>query len=81
MLNAAEAAMDAMAEDDAERESNRARLYAPPPQLARRRGRGGGRRVGMSRSQVMDLLGQVAAEDAALAGRAGRAGPAGPAGR
>ncbi|WP_207915514.1 hypothetical protein [Micromonospora sp. 15K316] len=59
--------MDMTAEDDAERERNRAALYAPPPELARS---GGGRRTGVSRSQVMDLMARVAAEDAAL--QAGR---------
>jgi hypothetical protein len=45
MLNAAEAAIDASAEDDAERARNRAKLYAPPagagvPRGARRAGTG-----------------------------------------
>lgn len=69
MLNAAEAAMDASAEDDAERERNRARLYAPPPEVLRQR-RQGSTRTGVPRSQVMDMMSQMAAQDAALlAGR------------
>ncbi|NGO66811.1 hypothetical protein [Streptomyces boncukensis] len=67
MLNASEASMDAAAEDDAERQRNRAKLYAPP---ASERGRGRRRRrppgMGMDRAQAQSLAAQLAAEDARL---------------
>ncbi|MEU0059074.1 hypothetical protein [Streptomyces sp. NPDC006334] len=71
MLNAAEASMDMAAEDDAERQRNRARLYAPP-KGANRRPAGGGRPRGAARvdaSQARALMAQTAAEDARLQGR------------
>ncbi|MGW1352842.1 hypothetical protein ACWCQE_26770 [Streptomyces sp. NPDC002409] len=70
MLSAAEAAMDQAAEDDAERQRNRARLYAPPPgtrREARRRPT-----QGVSLAQAQSLMAQVAAEDARFNG--GRTG-------
>lgn len=69
MLNAAEAAMDAAAEDDAERARNRAKLYAPPKGS---RFAGGRRRppgMGMTAAQAQALTAQMAAEDARYAGR------------
>ncbi|MGC4947696.1 hypothetical protein ACLQ2N_16060 [Streptomyces sp. DT224] len=73
MLSAAEAAIDASAEDDAERQRNRARLYAPP---AGSRPRSGGRAAGavrgggMRRDAAESLMAQLAAQDAKLsAGR------------
>jgi hypothetical protein len=68
MLNAAEASIDQAAEDDAERQRNRAKLYAPP--------RGyrppPGKRVrvpgGFTASQARALAQQVAAEDARFTG-------------
>jgi len=72
MLNAAEAAMDAAAEDEAARERNRATLYAPPDGARRgpdgRRPRAPGRGLDMAAAQA--LAAQVAAEDANLTRRA-----------
>jgi hypothetical protein len=76
MLAAAEAAMDAAAEDDAERARNRARLYAPPVARCRRRTpssadepgpkpAGGG----MSMDAAQSLMAQLAAQDAQLTSR------------
>lgn len=70
MLSAAEASIDQSAEDDAERQRNRAKLYAPPNGYRAE----GGRRVrppgmGMPRNQAQSLAAQLAAEDAQLAGR------------
>ncbi|MEU8831761.1 MULTISPECIES: hypothetical protein [unclassified Streptomyces] len=74
MLNAAEAAMDAAAEDDAERQRNRAKLYAPPGGRRRtpaeRQVRPPGAGLDMARAQ--SLAAQLAAEDAKLTG--GRTG-------
>jgi len=63
--------MDQAAEDDAERQRNRARLYAPPGGRSRTPG---GRRVrppgmGFDRTQAQALAAQLAAEDARLTGR------------
>ncbi|MDP4501077.1 hypothetical protein [Nonomuraea turcica] len=63
MLAAAEAAMDLAAGDDAERERNRARLYAPPPAGGAVRGRGGPAARGMAMTDVQTLMAQMAAED------------------
>src|SRR5690606_27417883 len=70
MLNAAAAAMDMAAEDDAARERNTARLYAPP-RGARKPGGGGQRpaRTGMSMDQVRAMMASVATEDAQLTRR------------
>jgi hypothetical protein len=66
MLNAAEAAIDQAAEDDAERQRNRAKLYAPPRgSQARRRPVPG---MSMSRTRAQSLAAQLAAEDAKLTG-------------
>ncbi|PSK57997.1 hypothetical protein B0E38_01842 [Streptomyces sp. 111WW2] len=76
MLAAAEAAMDAGAEDDAERARNRARLYAPPVTSRRRlaprsadeprpKPPGGG----VSMEHAQSLLAQLAAQDAQLTSR------------
>ncbi|MGY5034355.1 hypothetical protein ACWC9U_26560 [Streptomyces sp. 900116325] len=74
MLNAAEAAMDAAAEDDAERQRNRAKLYAPPGGRRRaaveRQARPPGQGLDMGRAQA--LAAQLAVEDARLTG--GRTG-------
>ncbi|WP_327415383.1 hypothetical protein [Streptomyces sp. NBC_01233] len=70
MLAAAEAAIEDSAEDQAERDRNRAKLYAPP-----RPAGPGGRRMrpppaaGLDRSGAQALMAQLAAEDAKLAGR------------
>lgn len=65
MLAAAEAAIDLAAADDAERERNRARLYAPPSggggAVRARGGRPGGR--GMTLADAQTLMAQVSAED------------------
>lgn len=67
MLNAAEAAMDMSAQDDAERQKNRAKLYAPPKGVRM----GPGRRMrppgaAMNRAQAQNLVAQLAAQDAQL---------------
>ncbi|WP_369387930.1 hypothetical protein AB5J72_10200 [Streptomyces sp. CG1] len=72
MLNAAEAAMDAAAEDDAERARNRTRLYAPPRGAAREARRRPIPGVSMSRDQALCPAAQLAADDAKLTG--GRSG-------
>ncbi|MBT2490651.1 hypothetical protein J7E96_19450 [Streptomyces sp. ISL-96] len=70
MLSAAEAAIDDAAEDEAQRERNRAELYAPP-----RAAGPGGRRVRpppaarLDQSGAQALMAQLAAEDTQLAGR------------
>ncbi|MFJ7489673.1 hypothetical protein ACIQZB_00180 [Streptomyces sp. NPDC097727] len=59
------------AEDDAERQRNRAKLYAPPKE-ARRRPSGGGIRRGATGLRAGDaraLMSQIAAEDARFQGR------------
>jgi hypothetical protein len=71
MLNAAEAAMDGAAKDDAERQRNRASLYAPPKGTtgpAGRRVRPPGQGLDLNSAQA--LAAQLAAEDARLTGRA-----------
>ncbi|MET9818344.1 hypothetical protein [Streptomyces sp. NPDC006355] len=83
MLNAAEAAIYATAEDDADRARKHAQLYAPPAGAARRGARrpGGSRPAagapretgppatgeGMSMGHAQSLMAQLAAEDARLA--------------
>lgn len=71
LLNAAEAAMDQAAEDDAERQRNRAALYAPPKGVRRRPSGGGTRRGadGISTGDARALMSQMAAEDARFQGR------------
>ncbi|MGW6391230.1 hypothetical protein ACWFR1_12175 [Streptomyces sp. NPDC055103] len=66
MLSAAEASIDASAEDDNERSRNRAKLYAPPKgsKAPARRERPAG--TAMNRSQVQDMMARLAAEDARL---------------
>ena len=69
MLNAAEAAMDAAADDDGERQRNKAKLYAPPKGErgpGRRRARPPG--MGLDRAGAQALAAQLAAEDARLTG-------------
>ncbi|RWZ77869.1 hypothetical protein EQK42_00640 [Streptomyces albidoflavus] len=69
MLNAAEAAIDASAEDDAERQRHKVKLYAPPAgeRSARgRRARAPG--LGFDRAGAQALAAQLAAEDARLTG-------------
>lgn len=61
--------MDQSAEDDKERERNRARLYAPPKGAPRARVRAQRPSV-MSRAEARALTAQAAAEDA----RFGRGG-------
>lgn len=84
MLNAAEAAIYASAEDDAERSRIHATLYAPPGGAVRRGARrpgtaqadasrmaGAARPLiegGMSMGRAQSLVAQLAAEDARLAG-------------
>ncbi|MYX39047.1 hypothetical protein GTY85_37615 [Streptomyces sp. SID8377] len=76
MLAAAEATMDQAANDDAERARNRAQLYAPPKGQRRRRTRDGERDRptgdGMKMRDAQQLMAQLAAQDAHLAG--GRSG-------
>jgi hypothetical protein len=73
MLAAAEAAMDMAAEDDAERQRNRARLYAPPGGPRRRTPGGTGRpraaAGGMDLNAARAMMAQVASEDAKVAAR------------
>ncbi|MGA5599646.1 hypothetical protein ACPCUF_01170 [Streptomyces griseoincarnatus] len=69
MLAAAEASMDLAAEDDAARERNRARLYAPPAGERRRTDRPRPPRSGMSMDQVRAMMSTVAQEDAQLTRR------------
>ncbi|MFE3146557.1 hypothetical protein ACFXJ6_07825 [Streptomyces sp. NPDC059218] len=59
------------AEDDAERQRNRAMLYAPPKETRRRLSGGGMRRgaAGISKGDAQALLSQMAAEDAQYQGR------------
>ncbi|MDX2643475.1 hypothetical protein PV341_07780 [Streptomyces sp. PA03-1a] len=76
MLAAAEATMDQTAKDDAERARIRAELYAPPARERRRRTRDGDRGRptggGMSMRDAQQMMAQLAAQDAQLAG--GRSG-------
>ncbi|MFJ7090344.1 hypothetical protein ACIQWL_08765 [Streptomyces mirabilis] len=69
MLAAAEASMDAAAQDDGERARNRAKLYAPPTgaQGPRRPGARPADR-GMSLDQAQALMAAVATEDAQVTG-------------
>lgn len=73
MLAAAEAAMDMAAEDDAERQRNRARLYAPPREARRRPVAGTGRARpaagGMDLNAARAMMTAVAAEDAKVTAR------------
>ncbi|PWI06535.1 hypothetical protein DIZ27_32870 [Streptomyces sp. NWU339] len=72
MLNAAEAAMDMAAEDDAARERNRAKLYAPPRGARRDTSKSRPAATGMSLDQVKAMMSAVAQEDAQLTrGRSG----------
>ncbi|WP_330435918.1 hypothetical protein OIC43_37330 [Streptomyces sp. NBC_00825] len=63
--------MDMAAEDDAERQRNRAMLYAPPKEAGRRPSGGGMRRgaAGISTGDAQALMSQMAAEDARYQGR------------
>ncbi|WP_434593242.1 hypothetical protein [Streptomyces sp. A5-4] len=66
MLSAAEASMDAAAEDDNERARNRAKLWAPPKGYAQQ-----GRRIRppamrMDQGQALAMADRLAAEDARL---------------
>ncbi|MFD3612396.1 hypothetical protein ACFWXA_30880 [Streptomyces atroolivaceus] len=70
MINAAEASIEASAEDDAERRRIRAKLYAPP----KNRPQQGGRRsrppqMQMNALEAQALAAQLEAEDNRLAGR------------
>lgn len=57
------------AEDDGERERNRARLYAPPAEVAKRdASRARSARAGMTGGQARELAARLAAEDAKLSG-------------
>jgi hypothetical protein len=69
MLAAAEAAMDMAAEDDAERQRIRAKLYAPPRGERARGARGRPAAARVDAGQARALMAQVAAEDAQLASR------------
>jgi hypothetical protein len=64
MINAAEAAMEQAAEDDGERARNRARLYAPPKNVARGQRRRPG--TAMNRGQAQALMAQLARQDSQL---------------
>ncbi|MCX5326274.1 hypothetical protein [Streptomyces sp. NBC_00120] len=66
MLNAAEASIDAAAEDDAERARYKAKLYAPPKGEQRRSQRGRPPGMGMDRAAAQAMAAKVAAEDARL---------------
>jgi hypothetical protein len=68
MLSAAEASMDAAAEDDAARRRNRAKLYAPPRGTPRASAGGRARPAGggMDLSAARALMAQMVAEDATL---------------
>ncbi|MER6632332.1 hypothetical protein ABT301_29630 [Streptomyces sp. NPDC000987] len=72
MLNAAEAAMDAAAQDDTERARSRAELYAPPKGVPARSGPSGRpRAAALDLGEARALMASMAAEDAGLAGRRG----------
>lgn len=65
LLNVAEALLERVAGDDAERERNRARLYAPPTGKTRAAGgRAAVRPAPMTVEQARALAAQLAAEDA-----------------
>lgn len=79
MLAAAEAAIDAAAEDEKERQATRTKLYAPPrAEIQRRReAAAAGERPrpvggGMSMDQAQALMSQMATQDAQFTG--GRSG-------
>lgn len=71
-MSAAEQAMMQAAKDDAERERQRVRLYAPPPAVVRgrrsARGGPGGAPVGVSRGDAQALMARLAAEDTRYGG-------------
>ncbi|MGA5202818.1 hypothetical protein [Streptomyces variegatus] len=75
MLAAAEAQMDAAAEDEQERTRNRAKLYAPPERVRRRAPRSPDAprpkpaAGGMTVEGAQALMAQLAAQDAQLTGR------------
>ncbi|WP_328427925.1 hypothetical protein [Streptomyces sp. NBC_00443] len=75
MLAAAEAQMDAAAEDEQERARNRAKLYAPPERARRRAPRAPDAprpkpaAGGMTLDGAQALMAQLAAQDAQLTGR------------
>ncbi|WP_199570519.1 hypothetical protein [Streptomyces murinus] len=68
MLSAAEATLEQGAEDEAERQRIRTKLYAPPKGYRpQKRARPPG--SGMDMSQAQSLAAQLAAEDARMTGR------------
>lgn len=70
MINAAEASIDASAEDDAERRRLRAKLYAPPKHRPQQSGRPARpSQMQMNASEAQALAAQLEAEDKRLAGR------------
>lgn len=66
MLSAAEASIDAGAEDEAERARNRAKLYAPPKGREKQARRARPAATNMDRSQAQAMMARLAAEDARL---------------
>lgn len=69
MLSAAEASIEAAAENDAERQRLRAKLYAPPAGYQRTdRRRAAAAASRMDKGRARDLMAQLAAEDARLMG-------------
>ncbi len=60
--------MDQAAEDDAERQRTRAKLYAPPKGQGARHAAARAMPARHDRSSAQALMAQVAAEDARLAG-------------
>lgn len=73
MLAAAEAAMDMAAEDDAARQRNKAKLYAPPRGERLRAGPNSGRPrpagAGMDLNAARAMMAAVSAEDAKVTSR------------
>ncbi|WP_437020675.1 hypothetical protein [Streptomyces sp. enrichment culture] len=69
LLSAVEARLDASAEDDGERQRNRAKLYAPPPGHVKKQAAGRVRGQGMDLESVRAMMSQMSAQDAQI-GRA-----------
>lgn len=68
MLSAAEATLEQGAEDEAERQRIRSKLYAPPAGYRTRQRRARPPGMGMSWAQAQAMAAQLAAEDARLTG-------------
>jgi hypothetical protein len=69
LLAAVEVRLDQSAQDDGERQRNRASLYAPPPGHEKRQAAGRARGAGMDLASVRALMSQMSAQDAQV-GRA-----------